>query len=318
MDYSFIPIVSICCITYNHQHFIRESLEGLLMQKTNFLFEILIYDDASNDNTAKIIKEYELKYPDKIKPVYQTENQYSKGVRGINSKYNFPRAKGKYIALCEGDDYWTDPLKLQKQIDFLEANPDYILSCHHCHYLKENEVAVQDVSDDYSFSSFTLDDIIKGNFITTCSVVFRNPGKLPSYSSKLPIGDWPLYLHLAKKGKIHFINKFMGVYRIHSGGIFSGQEKIVKIKQLLETTELIISNKEFEEKRLIRKIKTTRANYILQILSLIQFKNEKFIIKLKWYNRAIFNINYFTFKQIRYLVLFPLVTLLKRNDSHGA
>ena len=112
-------LVSICCITYNHEKYIRDAIEGFLMQKTDFPFEVLIHDDASTDGTADIIREYETKYPDIIKPIYQTENQYSKGIK-ISATYNYPRAKGKYIALCEGDDYWIDPYKLQKQVDFLE------------------------------------------------------------------------------------------------------------------------------------------------------------------------------------------------------
>jgi glycosyltransferase involved in cell wall biosynthesis len=118
------PLVSICCITYNHEKYIQQCLEGFLIQKTTFLFEILIHDDASTDRTADIIREYETKYPDIIKPIYQTENQYSKGVI-VSAVYNWPRAKGKYIALCEGDDYWIDSYKLQKQVDFMEANPEY-------------------------------------------------------------------------------------------------------------------------------------------------------------------------------------------------
>lgn len=108
------PLVSICCITYNHAPYIRQCLEGFLIQKTTFPFEILIHDDASTDGTADIIREYEARYPHLIKPIYQVENQYSKGTK-ISSTYNYPRAKGKYIALCEGDDYWTDPLKLQNK-----------------------------------------------------------------------------------------------------------------------------------------------------------------------------------------------------------
>ena len=100
------PLVSICCITYNHAPYIRQCLDGFMMQQTNFTFEVLIHDDASTDGTADIIREYESKYPDIIKPIYQTENQYSKGVK-VSATFNFPRAKGKYIAMCEGDDYWT-------------------------------------------------------------------------------------------------------------------------------------------------------------------------------------------------------------------
>ena len=120
------PLVSICCITYNHAPYIRQCLDGFVMQKTNFTFEVLVHDDASTDDTADIIREYEARYPGIIKPIYQTENQYSQGVN-VNRTYNYPRAHGKYIALCEGDDYWTDPLKLQKQVDFLEANENVMM-----------------------------------------------------------------------------------------------------------------------------------------------------------------------------------------------
>lgn len=118
-----IPLVSICCLTYNHVEYIRDAIESFLMQKTTFPIEILIYDDASTDGTAEIIREYEKKYPNLIFPIYQQENQWSKGNSpGI---INRQRAKGKYLAYCEGDDYWTDSFKLQKQVDFLEAHPDY-------------------------------------------------------------------------------------------------------------------------------------------------------------------------------------------------
>lgn len=120
-----IPLVSVCCITYNHESYIAQALDGFLMQRTSFPFEVLIHDDASTDNTADIIREYEKKFPKIIKPIYQKENQYSQGKRDISATWNFPRAKGKYIAMCEGDDYWIDENKLQMQVDFLENNLEY-------------------------------------------------------------------------------------------------------------------------------------------------------------------------------------------------
>lgn len=119
------PLVSISCITYNHKDYIIDTLNGFLMQKTNFPFEVLIHDDCSTDGTTEIIREYAKKYPEIIKPMYERENQYQHGKPFGSEVWNYPRAKGKYIALCEGDDYWIDPYKLQKQVDFLEANPDY-------------------------------------------------------------------------------------------------------------------------------------------------------------------------------------------------
>ena len=115
-------MVSICCITYNQEKYIKDAIEGFLMQKTNFLFEIIIHDDASTDKTADIIREYQQKYPDKIRTILQKENQYKKGVR--NSYTVFKEAKGKYIAFCEGDDYWIDENKLQKQVNYMEEHED--------------------------------------------------------------------------------------------------------------------------------------------------------------------------------------------------
>lgn len=117
-------MVSIRCTAYNHEKYIRDALEGFVMQKTNFRFEAIVHDDASTDGTAAIIREYAEKYPDIIKPIYETENQYSKHDGSLTKIMN-EACKGKYIALCEGDDYWIEPYKLQKQVDFLESSPDY-------------------------------------------------------------------------------------------------------------------------------------------------------------------------------------------------
>ncbi len=125
-----IPLVLISCTTYNHAPYIRKCLEVFLMQKTTFPIQVIIHDDCSTDGTKEIIEEYAAKYPDIIFPMFQTENQYSKGIRGLMARFNFPRCGGKYIALCEGDDYWTDSSKLEKQVDFLEANSDYV-GCFH-------------------------------------------------------------------------------------------------------------------------------------------------------------------------------------------
>ncbi|HPW37667.1 MAG TPA: glycosyltransferase, partial [Syntrophorhabdus sp.] len=131
------PFVSIGCTTFNHGKYIRECIEGFLLQKTDFPIEIIIHDDASTDNTPQIIDEYAKRYSGLIVPILQTENQYSKGINPFIS-FVFPRARGKYIALCEGDDYWADPLKLQKQVDFLEANPDYVISYHNAMIVDED------------------------------------------------------------------------------------------------------------------------------------------------------------------------------------
>lgn len=129
--------VSVYCLTYNHEKYIRKTLEGFVGQITDFDFEVWVHDDASTDHTADIIREYVDRYPSLIKPIYQKENQYSKGI-GITRTYIYPKMQGKYIASCEGDDYWTDPYKLQKQFNALEAHPECSLSTHKVQYCNED------------------------------------------------------------------------------------------------------------------------------------------------------------------------------------
>lgn len=215
------PLVSICCITYNHETFIEDALEGFLIQETDFPFEILIHDDASTDKTADIIREYEAKYPNLMKPIYQVKNQYSQGIK-INPSYNFPRAKGKYIALCEGDDYWTSSEKLYKQYDFLEKNVDYALCFHKVLILNDNGRIVDDFITKVPVNHESIYDLaIYGNYIHTPSVLFQNKIKnYPSTFLKSPIGDYPLYMYLSQFGKIKYLDNKMAVYR-HGVGIWS-------------------------------------------------------------------------------------------------
>ena len=154
------PLVSVCVITYNHGKYIRQCLDGILMQKVNFPYEVLIHDDASPDDTADIIREYWAKYPTVIKPILQTENRYSRGLP--IGKLNYERAKGKYIALCEGDDYWTDEGKLQMQVDFLEEHGEYVGTAHNVRVVDENGVDVPDemkhLYPAYEEHKFTITD----------------------------------------------------------------------------------------------------------------------------------------------------------------
>lgn len=227
------PLVSICCITYNHELYIREAIEGFLMQKTTFAIEILLHDDASTDGTAEVIREYEKKYPNLIFPVYQTENQYSKGVK-ISFTYQFPRARGKYIALCEGDDYWTDPLKLQKQMDFLEKNPEYVLCGHNSKiifdYDKEKILFrwpdFVDHPKETLHTADLLNSLIRHDYLPyhTSSVAFRNVFKshgftLPVYNKPIISGDIFLFILLSIYGPSKIIDEVMSVRRKNKGGV---------------------------------------------------------------------------------------------------
>lgn len=217
------PLVSISCTTYNHASFIRQCLDGFVIQKTLFPFEILIHDDASTDGTQDIIAEYEKKYPDIIKPIYQQDNQYSKGIP-IGVTFNFPRAHGKYIAMCEGDDYWTDPLKLQKQVDFLESHPDYVMCSHRFNkYWHEKGVLEEDSDKDFKGADYDLQNLIGGKWLTqTLTVMYRRSAldlkRCESYGMSL---DMILFYELLRHGKGYCFPEVMGVYRYHRGGVWS-------------------------------------------------------------------------------------------------
>lgn len=206
-------IVSVQCMAYNHEPYIRECLEGFVMQQTNFRFEAIVHDDASTDGTADIIREYAEKYPDIIKPIFETENQYSKHDGSIERIMN-EACIGKYIALCEGDDYWTDPLKLQKQVDFLEEHEEYSMCCTaFSQTVNGNEMEKTEIV-------FDLDDIdirriLEGQWIGTLTVMYRRDLTIdykPPFPN-LPMGDLPLWCHLAKKGKIKYFNEITANYR---------------------------------------------------------------------------------------------------------
>lgn len=232
----------------------RECLDGFLMQKTNFPVEILIHDDASTDGTKEIIEEYVANYPELIYPIYQTENQYSKGIRGMMARYNFPRAKGKYIAICEGDDYWTNPHKLQKQVDFLEKNPDYSICFHPVMILNNEKFTDENVIQ--VNETTTITDLAKGNYIHTPSVMFRadNVKDLPEGFLRLPAGDYGIHLLNAQYGMIKKLTDTMAVYRMHDGGMWSGQQHLkTKKKWLLQLTLLHTIIEHEEAKHIIRK-----------------------------------------------------------------
>jgi glycosyltransferase involved in cell wall biosynthesis len=229
------PLVSVCCITYNHEKYIREAIEGFLMQETSFPIEILIHDDASTDKTADIIREYEAKYPNIIKPIYQTENQYSKGV-GISATYQWPRAKGKYIALCEGDDYWTDPYKLQKQVDFLEANPEYGICFTYSKKVDENGNDLDPINNLLRRDYTQYDFLVGKKFQTrTATILVRSPFlQSGNFPKNIHNGDtWVKILATENNKKGALLPFISACYRIHSGGVWSNSQKKDRLRKRL-------------------------------------------------------------------------------------
>lgn len=271
-----LPIVSISCITYNHAPYIRQCLDGFLMQKTSFPIEILIHDDASTDGTQDIIREYEVRYPEIIKPIYQKENQYSKGVK-VSLKYNYPRAKGKYIALCEGDDYWTDPLKLQKQVDFLESHPDYVMCSHQ--YRTYNQEEKTFGSCHFGTSQpieYNLKTLIDGFwFFHPLTVVFRTAAlELEEYQRYPVVMDAVLFYALLKKGKGYCFPDDMGVYRVQNKGVWSGISQKKQFKnELLARIGIHKVEKTDESARclLIKILYTPNRSYLLKHFTIIVY-----------------------------------------------
>ena len=209
-------IVTIRCLVYNHEPYIRQCLEGFVMQKTNFTFEAIVHDDASTDGSAAIIKEYAEKYPDIIKPIYETENQYSKhdgSLRRIMDSHT----RGKYIAYCEGDDYWTDPLKLQKQVDFLEGHPEYGLCYTKVRYYHQ---ATKRFIKTWGGPYTCFDDLFKQNTIPTLTVLLRRNlynqyiTEIQPEQQHWKMGDYPMWLWFAHESSIKFMPEVTGVYRI--------------------------------------------------------------------------------------------------------
>lgn len=228
------PLVSVLCVTYNHAAYIKSCLEGFIKQKCDFDFEVLIHDDASTDGTQEIIKEYWEKYPEIIKPILQTENQWSKKAGGINLRFNYPRAKGKYLALCDGDDFWIDAEKLQKQVTFLENNSDFSLVCGAYMRIQDgketpiiNTNQVSPEKNDDNGSQFDLQDHNKAWFslIRPSSVLFRNYSDQVKLLKEYEFSfDVHLFYHLLKIGKGYYSNEILVGYNVHKTGVNSGTD----------------------------------------------------------------------------------------------
>ena len=234
------PLVSIRCLVYNHEPYLRQCLDGFVMQKTTFPFEAIVHDDASTDGSAAIIREYSEKYPDIIKPIFETENQYNKrdgSLRRIMDAALHPNSK--YIAMCEGDDYWSDPNKLQLQVDFLESHPDFYMSCHGFMYFYEETKSFEkqdfldylpiDIFNGREYCVPSIDEFFQSKWFTQVLTIVRRREKyvddkiLKCYSKAY---DYITCYYMLKAGKCALFKNVMGVYRKHRGGVYSGRNEL--------------------------------------------------------------------------------------------
>lgn len=227
------PLLSIVCLAYNHAPFIRETLDGFIRQETRFPFEVIVHDDASTDATAAIIGEYVARYPNLIKPIYQSENQYSLGVPF--STRLFGQARGRYIAYCEADDYWTDPRKLQIQVDFLEKNHDYVMTYHDAFkFNSQGVVRSPDMQGKYRKDA-SARELMQARPISTLTVCFRNlVHELPPELHGVEVLDICWWSLLGAHGKGKFIEEIKpAAYRVHEGGIFSMRSSKQRIQMTM-------------------------------------------------------------------------------------
>ena len=215
------PKVSVVCVTYNQEKYIAQTLDSFVAQRTNFKYEVVVADDCSTDSTARIISKYAERYPDVIRPVLRKKNI------GIQKNFaeTFREAKGDYLAVCEGDDYWTDALKLQRQADFLDEHTTYSICFHPVKvFFDNNERREQIYPQDIKDKKVSIESLLRENFIQTNSVMYRRQSYDHIPDNILPI-DWYLHLYHARFGKIGYIDKVMAAYRRHEGGVWWGSHR---------------------------------------------------------------------------------------------
>lgn len=229
------PLVSVSMVTYNHQNYIAQAIESVLEQKTAFVVELVIGEDCSPDDTREICLNYKEKYPDRIKLVFQEKNVGSRQ----NAIDTLNACTGKYIAICDGDDYWTDKNKLQKQVDFLERNPDFALCCHRAQVRNETKKTLT-TPKAYTKSEFTQADIANHNLVQTVTEIFHREilDNLPKKFYSSISSDYFLNMTASSLGKVKYFPDVMAVYRQHGGGIWTS---ITKISGLQATLNVLYS-----------------------------------------------------------------------------
>ena len=298
-------MVSICCITYNQEKYIRETIDSFLMQKTNFKYEVIIHDDCSTDSTTKIIKEYEKKYPNIIKPIYEEENQMSKGK--VITFMTYRKAKGKYIALCEGDDFWIDENKLQKQVDYMEKYNQCTLCFHNAKELYMKRGIEKKYIDKKYEKKFTKDGIYhadnilsfgQGGAIPTASLMFREKDAekfMELYTGSYICTDMPLKLFMSAQGYAYFINEVMSVYRRETGQSLTdnwtkdeefSEKKVIRLKKFID---IIDDFNKYTNFKYDDGLKETRKKYEVDILYSQKNFKEVFSKKYRKYYKEVYN-----------------------------
>ena len=267
--------ISVIMITYNHANYIKQSIESILDQETEFEFELIISNDNSPDHTDEIVNDIILTHP-KGNLIQYYNHEKNLGMMP-NFMFTLQKATGKYIALCEGDDYWTDKNKLQKQVDFLEKNQDYSICFHNVNVLEDDILKENNIKTNIAETT-TIEDLAKANYMHTPSVVYKNNlfENFPDYFIKAPIGDYFLHLLNAKYGKIRYFTENMAVYRLHNTSYWSSKQQLERENIWIDFIENIKINFDKNvQKILSNQIYKIRKNQLKGIKK-IQFKIDSF------------------------------------------
>lgn len=255
------PKVSVLTTTYNHETYIRQAVDSILAQETNFSYELVIGEDCSTDRTRLILDEIQTANPEIIRLLARKENWG----RRRNFIDTFFSCKGQYIAILEGDDYWTSPHKLQQQADLLDHNPE-LSSCFHPAIKRFQADGKEKIFAPPSGKErYKLKDLLDRNFIATCAVMFRKGlfENFPTWYDQVPAGDWPLHVLNAQHGDIGYIPEVMGVHRIHEGGVWSPRKAVERLSAKIS---VLIALQEYLGRDYEAQIRRTIARYQLQTL----------------------------------------------------
>jgi len=319
--------VSVSIVTFNHEKFIAQAIDSVLMQKTDFDYEIIIGEDESEDNTRTIVKDYKSRYQDKIRLFLNNRKKliYINGrpTGRLNLINNLRHAQGEYVALLEGDDYWTDPYKLQKQVDFLDSNPDFSICFHNAYRLNELDecqlMLGSYLCTENQKTVSNLEDIMTNNFIPTLTVMYRNKlfDDFPEWYLHVPFGDWPLHILNAQFGKIGYLNETMAVYRMHPGGatasIFGNKEKYIKhISEIIQTYEIL---KPYLGPKYLNLIRHRISDWY-RIQAETYGENGNIISALRLYSKsALINPNRMNMIKVPKTILSLLINQLRKTDA---
>jgi len=306
--------VSVLLITYNQEEYIAQTIETILMQETNFDYEIVIGEDCSTDKTRNILRDYQKNYPDKIRLIFAERN------RGLVANFTttYKACSGQYIAMIDGDDYWTSPRKLQMQADFLDSNKEFAICFHPVAMDYEDDATANRIWPENIGTSFTLEDILSANIIPSCTVMFRNGlvREFPDWYYSLKIEDWSLYVLLSQHGKIGCLNETMAVHRVHSKGVWSSQEGVEKVKEDIKFYSCMKTHFGRQYRSLIN---TRLEEYYYKLAEIYEDDKDygsakQYIIKSLAMNPFIFNKN--SPKKMKVAIRLYLPSLYKRIKAH--